>query len=168
MIFILKERSAMSYNQTVNMEKLCGICSTKEARYKCPKCGIRYCSLGCFKDEVKHSHTDIDAKKEEDVIKEEVKTTNGIKSLKFDSIYQNSKQLQDLLQYKTVKFHLYKVYKILNVRAGALGTSDLSSSAELKRQLAVDYLNTLREGGVHHNEAVEDFCQLCLKLLSED
>ena len=27
----------------------CGVCGAKEGRYGCPRCGIRYCSLACFR-----------------------------------------------------------------------------------------------------------------------
>ncbi|RMY76761.1 hypothetical protein D0863_01753 [Hortaea werneckii] len=28
---------------------LCGICTALESKYKCPVCGLRYCSLACYK-----------------------------------------------------------------------------------------------------------------------
>ncbi|KAI7182490.1 hypothetical protein KC363_g8745 [Hortaea werneckii] len=28
---------------------LCGICTAYESKYKCPVCGLRYCSLACYK-----------------------------------------------------------------------------------------------------------------------
>ncbi|KAJ2827702.1 Zinc finger HIT domain-containing protein 3 [Coemansia erecta] len=30
-------------------DKLCTICSTSVAKYKCPKCKSGYCSVGCYK-----------------------------------------------------------------------------------------------------------------------
>lgn len=36
---------------------ICGICNEKEAKYKCPKCSVSYCSLVCFKSE-KHKEMD--------------------------------------------------------------------------------------------------------------
>ncbi|XP_056413663.1 zinc finger HIT domain-containing protein 3 isoform X3 [Hyla sarda] len=33
----------------VNMEDSCSVCSVKTAKYRCPRCMLRYCSLGCSK-----------------------------------------------------------------------------------------------------------------------
>lgn len=30
-------------------EKRCEVCSAKTAKYKCPKCRLKYCSVGCYK-----------------------------------------------------------------------------------------------------------------------
>uniref|UniRef100_A0A3Q3JUP1 Zinc finger HIT domain-containing protein 3 n=1 Tax=Monopterus albus TaxID=43700 RepID=A0A3Q3JUP1_MONAL len=29
--------------------QLCGVCSDETSKYTCPRCKIRYCSLGCYK-----------------------------------------------------------------------------------------------------------------------
>lgn len=151
----------------MNSEK-CGICHQDEAKYKCPKCAVRYCSLSCYKDVDKHK--DPEDKPQEPSI--EVKGNEDKKSLKDDipilrtpelnNIYENNRPLRELLQYNTVKFHLAKVYRILN--NDVTDTTDTSSNmnSEMKKQLAIDYLNTLRYGGIHYNEAIEEFCQICL------
>lgn len=66
-----------------------------------------------------------------------------------------------------MKYHLHRVYRILTVGNGVTGTDDVQMSTEMKEQLAVDYLNTLRYGGIHHNEAIEEFCQIFLEQLEQ-
>ncbi|KAG0654019.1 HIT domain protein [Maudiozyma exigua] len=157
----------------------CEICKAEESKYKCPTCGIRYCSLKCYKNEELHNHTKINDTKRQDEIQEikkateagpEVKaigsgtcnTNTELSTPKLNNIFQNSPQLKQLLKYNTVKFHLTKVYKILNSDVGGQGGY---TSKDMQRQLAIDYLNTLRYGGVHQNEAIEEFCQIFLEKL---
>ncbi|SCU86132.1 LAME_0D04654g1_1 [Lachancea meyersii CBS 8951] len=139
----------------------CQICSVEDSRYKCPKCAIRYCSLACFKNTEKHVHyehtTEQKPVPEVALGKQETPMLN---SEEFNDVYQKSPEIQELLTYNTVKFHLAKVHRILSVGSGAVGSSDTNLSSEAKQQLAVDYLNTLRYGGVHYNEAIEEFCQI--------
>ncbi|KAK5773900.1 Hit1p PWA37_003004 [Arxiozyma heterogenica] len=142
-----------------NNKKLCMICNVKESNYKCPKCGVLYCSLICYKDEIKHVHN-----KETLTTKPTPEIDNPNKRLRNDTfrkIYEESPELQDLLRYNTVKFHLNKVYKIIT----ASNNSDLNT--ENKNQLASHYLNTLRYGGIHYNEAIEEFCQVALSRLDD-
>lgn len=154
----------------------CEICQLEEAKYKCPVCSMRYCSLKCYKDTEKHKHSD-EVKKEEassqsksetsPTSTEDLDTTIKLRSTEMDNIYQGSPQLQELLQYNTVKFHLAKVYRILTSSTSNNNNSGDSgiSSNDMKKQLAVEYLNTLRYGGVHYNEAIEEFCQIFLEKL---
>ena len=158
----------------------CNICKEEKSKYKCPKCGIRYCSLKCYKNEELHNHSKIDETKPSDEKNETGNDTEGgsevknteftannpqteLSTPKLNDIFQNTPQIQQLLKYNTVKFHLMKVYKILN--SDVSGPGGYSTSKDLRRQLAVDYLNTLRYGGIHHNEAVEEFCQIFLEKL---
>lgn len=154
----------------------CEVCQLEEAKYKCPVCSIRYCSLKCYKDTEKHKHSE-ETKKEDSTKPAENNTSETntqdnsseikLRSPEMDKIYQETPQLQELLQYNTVKFHLAKVYRILNSSAtGGNSASDSSTgSTEMKRQLAVEYLNTLRFGGIHYNEAIEEFCEIFLEKL---
>ncbi|CAR21914.1 Hit1p [Lachancea thermotolerans CBS 6340] len=154
------------------MSAKCEICNQEPSKYKCPKCAVRYCSLSCFKDQEKHVHSEKEAEEKKHVSDSEgpeAKSDTGrLPTEQFDELYQNTKEIQELLSYNTVKFHLAKVYRILNIGVGALGSSDTQTSAEVKQQLAVDYLNTLRYGGVHYNEAIEEFCQVSLAKLSNE
>ena len=158
----------------------CDICKEEESKYKCPTCGIRYCSLKCYKNEELHNHSKVNETKTSDEKNEnetetdvgsKIKNTESItedsktelSTSKLNDIYQNTPQLQQLLKYNTVKFHLMKVYKILN--SDVSGQGGYSTSQDQRRQLAIDYLNTLRYGGIHHNEAIEEFCQIFLEKL---
>lgn len=150
------------------MEK-CGICKASDAKYKCPKCGVKYCSLICYKDVAKHQDpagSGGDEQAYHDEAKSQPPSTakNPLGSPKWSKIFSEAPELQELLQYNTVKFHLSKVYRILNSEAA---DSNESMNSEMKRQLAVDYLNTLRYGGIHYNEAIEEFCQISLERLKE-
>lgn len=144
---------------------VCQICKSNPSKYKCPTCSIRYCSLACYKNEELHIHSEKEPESKEVGTgisqSNEDKVSTKLKSEKFDKIYQNSADLQDLLQYNTVKFHLNKVYKILTTE------TDASLNSESRKQLAIDYLNTLRYGGGQYNEAIEDFCTITLGKLNE-
>ncbi|SCU79720.1 LADA_0B02740g1_1 [Lachancea dasiensis] len=154
------------------MPSKCQVCEVQISKYKCPKCGIRYCSLTCFKDEIKHVHNESTQQPVDEGNRPDGSQPNAmdleLKKLKtdnFDRIYQKTPEIQELLSYNTVKFHLAKVYRILSTGSGALGSAEGYLSTEAKQQLAVDYLNTLRYGGIHHNEAIEEFCQIALAKL---
>ena len=34
--------------------RVCGVCTTRFSQYKCPKCALAYCSLGCYKRHGEH------------------------------------------------------------------------------------------------------------------
>ncbi|CUS21381.1 LAQU0S03e01266g1_1 [Lachancea quebecensis] len=154
------------------MSAKCEICCEEPSKYKCPKCAVRYCSLSCFKNQEKHVHTEKATEEKKQAPDSEGLDARSdaarLPTEQFDDVYQNTKEIQELLSYNTVKFHLAKVYRILNIGVGALGSSDTQTSAEARQQLAVDYLNTLRYGGVHYNEAIEEFCQVGLAKLSDE
>lgn len=150
-------------------KKQCGICHDEIAKYKCPKCNVMYCSLKCYKDTEKHNHneenkaienndTNNDKTKDEDLnLKSE---SSKLVTEELNDLYQTTPEIQDLLKYNTVKFHLNKVYRILT-------TADSNEmNAENKRHLAIEYLNTLRYGGIYYNEAIEEFCQISINKLN--
>lgn len=147
----------------------CAICHNNESKYRCPKCGIKYCSLACYKDESRHKDPvdTVDSKEQEQKEKEKEKETDNADSSasnEYPQVYSDTPEIQQLLKYNTVKFHLSKVYRILC--SDVADTNELNMNSEMKRQLAVDYLNTLRYGGIHYNEAIEEFCQLSLSKLN--
>nr|CAI6462768.1 CFF_HP1_G0021110.mRNA.1.CDS.1 [Saccharomyces cerevisiae] len=88
-----------------------------------------------------------------------------LKTKAFDDIYQNSAELQELLKTNTVKFHLAKVYRICPVllTMEVLGKDEQRSA---KRTRAVNCWNTLRYGGIHGTEAIEEFCQILFDKLN--
>ncbi|AMD21589.1 HFL267Cp [Eremothecium sinecaudum] len=152
----------------------CEICHENHSQYKCPKCFKRYCSLACFNDSVKHVHEQTQEASDTKP-KTEESQNNEIKSQEehkvppaIEEILQGSDKLRELLKHNTVKFHLHRVYRILKTGDGIVGNGDPQMSTEAKEQLAVDYLNTLRYGGIHYNEAVEEFCEISLMLLQSN
>lgn len=149
----------------------CEVCQENEACYKCPKTKVRYCSLKCYKN-IKPEVTS-NSDKSDKVVgaiepPQEPNSVTETEHKKLDK-YQyavEDARIRELLRHNTVKFHLDKVYRILSVNS--IGeTTDSSMTEDMKRELAVDYLNTLRTGGIHCNEAIEEFCQLFLELLRE-
>ncbi|CAH01703.1 Hit1p [Kluyveromyces lactis] len=160
----------------------CEVCGDKEALYRCPKSSVRYCSLVCYKnikksesDNVESNKTDPESnsttvKEADDTVSVPGSQTDSVESVptplnKYQYALTDSR-IRELLRHNTVKFHLDKVYKILNVSTVG-GSSDASMTSDMKRELATDYLNTLRTGGIHCNEAIEEFCQIFLELLRE-
>ncbi|KAL6942097.1 hypothetical protein ACO0QE_003263 [Hanseniaspora vineae] len=150
----------------------CEVCQEETFKYKCPACQLKYCSLACYKTHKEtHANDTKDSEpsgKSEETTASETKSEEQTESVTSNqklntSIYQNllehNKIIQELLSYNAVKYHLHKVYKILTIPEGA---SNTVQSTEQKEQMAVDYLNTLRTGGNHYNEAVEEFCQVVL------
>lgn len=148
----------------------CGICCENDAKYKCPKCGLRYCSLACYKDKSRHKDpvdpTDDKQKEEQKQNEDTTRSTERpqLVSSEWRKVYSETPEIQDLLKYNTVKFHLSKVHRILSSEVADPNESNMNS--EMKKQLAVDYLNTLRYGGIHYNEAIEEFCQISLSKLN--
>ncbi|AJR69227.1 Hit1p [Saccharomyces cerevisiae YJM1418] len=153
----------------------CGICRGVDGKYKCPKCGVRYCSLKCYKDAAKHVHKEseqpragteanVEVVNNDKIINSSLAMNKTLKTKAFDDIYQNSAELQELLKYNTVKFHLAKVYRILSSTVNDGSSGKINS--DLQKELAVNYLNTLRYGGIHYNEAIEEFCQILLDKLN--
>ncbi|AQZ16958.1 HIT1 (YJR055W) [Zygosaccharomyces parabailii] len=148
------------------MVEKCGICEAEDAKYKCPKCGVKYCSLACYKDTIKHQDpTEGDRDEQIHHIESKKASENSLASPKWSKIFSETPELQRLLQYNTVKFHLAKVYRILC--GESLDSNESGMNSEMKRQLAVDYLNTLRYGGIHYNEAIEEFCGISLARLEQ-
>ncbi|EDO16316.1 hypothetical protein Kpol_1059p6 [Vanderwaltozyma polyspora DSM 70294] len=155
------------------MEK-CAICEIEISKYKCPKCGIRYCSLTCYKNEDKHKHTEETVVEQTKVAIESVNKDclnddsgdNVLRTPELNAIYKETPELRELLKYNTVKFHLHKVYKILSTNVVDSNENNSNLNSDSRKQLALDYLNTLLYGGIHHNEAVEEFCQIALEKIS--
>ncbi|CCE63827.1 hypothetical protein TPHA_0F03470 [Tetrapisispora phaffii CBS 4417] len=155
-------------------EEKCAICHVADPNYKCPKCGVRYCSLKCYKNAEKHNHDTLIASEEKEKkqcseIKSSIKDNEhgSLQTESYNSIYNGTPELQHLLKYNTVKFHLHKVYRILCTDISGNGGSSSNLNAESRKQLALDYLNTMLYGGIHYNEAIEEFCQIFLQKLND-
>lgn len=140
----------------------CGICHEQPAKYRCPKCSVRYCSLACYKDIERHNDEQREPAEQASENREELPSSTDKPTLNL------SPELQELLRYNTVKFHLAKVYRILKADVGDSRDPSANMTTDMKRQLAIDYLNTLRVGGIHHNEAIEEFCEHSLRFLEKE
>lgn len=136
---------------------LCGICHVNESKYKCPKCTVNYCSLPCFKDP-KHTHDEVIEKNIPDH-KAETKLTEP--EGKFDKLLNDS-QIQSMLKYKSLQFHLSVIMKIIND-----STITGEPMLENRKEIANLKLTNLRSGGLEENELIEDFVDRVLFLLSE-
>ena len=139
---------------------ICGICNIKESKYKCPKCSVNYCSIGCFKD-VGHTHQSNEENQKVEDEKKEVLLKAELTS-KFDKVINDS-QIQSMLKYKSLQFHLSVILKIIN-DASITGESVLDD----RKEIANLKLTNLRSGGLEQNELVEDFVERVLFLLNED
>jgi hypothetical protein len=134
----------------------CQVCKETEARYKCPKCDIVYCSLKCFKDE-RHAHEDF-PKETAGTDTPVLETTDEASyDPKYHKLFQDER-LQYLLKFKALQIHLYAMYKIL---------TDSKLSHERKMDMANDKLNSLRIAGSQENELVEEFCEIVIDVLQE-
>lgn len=138
---------------------ICGICNVNESKYKCPKCSVNYCSIVCFKGPA-HTHVNIEENKTKRVdpiviLKDELVG-------KFDKLLNDS-QIQSMLKYKSLQFHLSVILKIIN-DPSITGESVL----ENRKEIANLKLTNLRSGGSEQNELVEDFVERVLFLLDED
>lgn len=135
--------------------------------------------MACYKDLQKHKDPDMEETSlpvvSEKPVTSEFPTDEGthdkntlpLATASLDRIYEESPELKELLGYNTVKFHLAKVCRILATDVADTGDSCMNMSSDMSRQLAIDYLNTLRYGGIHYNEAIEEFCQIYLSKVEE-
>lgn len=138
----------------------CSICHKAQAKYKCPKCSIEYCSLPCFKDPA-HDHEGIATTKD-----------HGPSSLApapvplplTPTLYESvaaDPVIKSLLGYKSLQVHLAVVLRLLS-------DSRITSEplAENRREIANLRLCELRTNGAHENVLVEEFVQRVLFLMS--
>lgn len=148
----------------------CEVCFENPSQYKCPKCLKRYCSSACYNDKVKHIHNNIEPKLANKALDVESVADEKLESkmLHIEKILDENPKLKGLLKHNTVKYHLHKVYRILTTSNGAIGTNNNALTNEEKGQLAVDYINTLRYGGIDYNEAIEEFCEACMELVQKE
>ena len=138
---------------------ICAICNVNESKYKCPKCSVNYCSIGCFKDPC-HTHESIGEKDKAGNETKEMLLTDEPAS-KFNKLINDS-QILSMLKYKSLQFHLSVILKIIN-DASITGESVL----ENRKEIANLKLTNLRSGGLEQNELVEDFVERVLFLLNE-
>lgn len=136
----------------------CTICTANEAKYKCPKCAIVYCSLPCFKDP-KHVHeapepTTLPTSPK---VLEEAPEEDS----KFALIAQDP-VIKTLLAQKALRVHLAVLLKLLN---DSLLTRE--PILENRKEIVNMRLCNLRMGGgPEENELVEEFVQRVMELVT--
>lgn len=149
---------------------ICAICNLAQAKYKCPKCSIQYCSSVCYKSA---SHALID--KEYDDYHDSTKdrdepkfsSLNASEKLvdnkeRFYEIIAEDEQIKSMLKVKALQFHLSTIIQIL-------GDERLTNepTMEGRRDIAKKKLCNLRSGGFEENELVEEFVHRILYLISK-
>ncbi|KAI9019499.1 hypothetical protein CLU79DRAFT_720202 [Phycomyces nitens] len=73
------------------MDKYCKVCSSTDAKYKCPKCKILYCSLACYKV---HKSTPCESN---DPVKEQLETESIRKEIPFEDEEDESRLSEEKL-----------------------------------------------------------------------
>lgn len=141
---------------------ICGICSENQAKYKCPKCIVEYCSLACFKSE-KHSHDAVPESAKPPSPKPADTTAVSINESQMpQSIFEKIAEdpiIRSLLQYKSLQIHLSILLKLL---LDSLLTRE--PIYENRKEIVNMRLCDLRIGGPEENELVEEFVQRVLFL----
>lgn len=158
---------------------ICDICLQKEAKYTCPKCSCKYCSLVCFKSEkhlekddaVLKTQTDNKAKSSSGKVENKEVTEEG-PEIRAESIEKiddpmlaslvKAPQFQEYISSPIIQFHILVLLEILN---------DVGLTNEYSRdgrvEIASRKLNGLREGGIEANEYMEEFICWLLNWMDE-
>ncbi|GMG40743.1 unnamed protein product [Ambrosiozyma monospora] len=147
----------------------CEICTQNKFKYKCPKCGLKYCSLACYKSE-SHKHTDLEKsnnteKKEEKVEKDSEPHPNPVRettSPELTKLSQDPKFLEYLKE-PIIQVNLHILFEIMqNVSL----TNEYNRDGRL--EIANKKLVNLRSGGLEENEYFDEFCEYILDKLYND
>lgn len=134
---------------------ICIFCNQNNAKYKCPKCLVGYCSLDCFKSTL-HKH---DLKPEQSdlpppVAESQPPAQGGGGEPLFAQIARDP-IIQGMLKEKSLQFHLLTVISILN---------DTHDTLENKLAIMNLKLNDLRLGGIEQNMLIEEFIERVVEL----
>lgn len=133
------------------------MCLKEQAKYRCPKCPVKYCSLVCFKSP-SHSHDVVEEttapqgyEKSGEPVKDDEPTIN--------QKIANDPVIQSLLKYKSLQVHIAVIIKLLT-------DSSITNEplAENRREIANMRLCDLRMGGAEENELVEEFVSRVIEL----
>lgn len=144
----------------------CSICSVNQAKYKCPKCSVEYCSLPCFKNPL-HNHSEPTEESnptaKQEALEELGQSQKPAEETTRDEIFARIAQdpvIQSLLKYKALQVHLSVLVKLVS---DSLITKE--PLAENRREIANLRLCELRIGGSEENELVEEFVDRFLHLM---
>lgn len=154
---------------------ICSICHQSQAKYKCPKCSVEYCSLACFKNPA-HDHLAVAAGSADKGTANsgtlsignspptsDIQPTSAPDAASvFDSIASDP-VIKSLLGYKSLQVHLAVILRILSE-----STLTNEPLAENRREIANLRLCDLRANGPQENALVEEFVQRVLYLTSQN
>lgn len=140
----------------------CSVCLKEQAKYRCPKCPVVYCSLTCFKSP-SHSHDSL-ADEPKAIPEPEVAKKTEEKPEKSNELFATIAKdpvIKHLLTYNSLQVHLAVILKLLN-------DSSITNEplAENRKELANMRLCDLRMGGSEENELVEEFVSRVIELTS--
>ena len=146
--------------QNIN-SNICDVCKKEQFKYKCSKCKsktVKICGMACYKEHnTKGEHFELS-----EVNLETPKSENTANDLgEFEYLIKNDK-IQSLLQYNTVKYHLHKIYQLLQMDHNAIQEDTIKNRQDLEQSIA-RYLSCFRENGIYKNVAIEEFIQTCLQ-----
>lgn len=133
---------------------VCTICSTEQAKYKCSKCDVQYCSIKCFKSpDHQHEENTSQQQQPKSILTSPLEPT---KDSKYSEIFDDEK-VKYMLSFKSLQIHLESIYSILK-----------NDSIPFDRRIdqANEKLTSLRSTGSQENELVEEFCQYITHLLN--
>ncbi|ESX02729.1 hypothetical protein HPODL_05089 [Ogataea parapolymorpha DL-1] len=135
----------------------CQICNEAPFKYKCPRCGLKYCSLKCYKSE-KHQDP-------------ETTTAPQLKPLKHLPKVDDP-ELQKLLDSPEFVQYLKEPVIQLNIRIINEILNDVSITQEYntegRTEIATRKISNLRNKGLEQNAAFDEFCNLVLNLLDNE
>lgn len=142
----------------------CSICLEIQAKYKCPKCAVEYCSLACFKNPA-HDHLNINDSPKLNhhslYLQARPSLLPPLPTLLFESVASDP-VIKSLLGYKSLQVHLAIILRLLS-------DSRLTNEplAENRREIANLRLCDLRTNGAQENVLVEEFVQRVLYLTGD-
>ncbi len=149
---------------------ICKICNLVQAKYKCPKCSIQYCSSVCYKsashaliDEAYDNNHNSTRDHDEPKVASPTKPEKLVDSKqRLYEVIAEDEQIKSLLKLKALQFHLSTIIQIL-------GDERLTNDPTMEGRcdIAKKKLCNLRSGGFEENELVEEFVHRVLYLMSK-
>ncbi|KAK9453835.1 hypothetical protein V1511DRAFT_489266 [Dipodascopsis uninucleata] len=148
-------------------ESKCEVCLDKQKKYKCPRCGLNYCSVICFRSTERHrcNRVDLNEPRTEDNQNSGLElnptiTNHDVQMLDPRATLLNDPEITVMLQSKTLQYHLSSIYAILTDT-----TLTKEAESEARRTMAIKKLRELRPGGLEENVEVSSFVERVLSLL---
>ncbi|ODV87953.1 hypothetical protein CANARDRAFT_193759 [[Candida] arabinofermentans NRRL YB-2248] len=141
------------------MSTNCEVCLENKSKYKCPKCGIRYCSLICFKSE-KHVHEIVSNQLDTEATIPAPTTESKQETQPEDPVITKllqSDKFRELLKEPSIQLNLGILQELLN-NVSITNEYNTEGRVEIVSKKLANY----RSGGLEENALFEEFCQLIL------